>query len=92
MGSFVADEVIKALIKKNLVVKKSKVLVLGITFKENCPDIRNTGVVSVIRRLNEFGIKTDIFDPWANYNEVKLEYNLEIFNESIPLRNMRQLF
>ena len=66
MGSFVADEVIKALIEKGSVINNSKVLVLGITFKENCPDIRNTGVVSVIKRLMEFGLETTIYDPWAN--------------------------
>jgi UDP-N-acetyl-D-galactosamine dehydrogenase len=78
MGAFVADEVIKALINSGESVKNSKVLVLGITFKENCPDIRNTGVVNVVHRLNHFGIETIIYDPWAKAEEVSHEYNLEI--------------
>ena len=81
MGSFVADEVIKALIEKNLFIKKNKILFLGITFKENCPDIRNTGVISVVNRLNEFGIETTIYDPWANPLEVYKEYELKSFKE-----------
>lgn len=76
MGSFVADEVVKALIENGSVIKNSKILILGITFKENCPDIRNTGVVSVINRLNEFGLDTSIYDPWANPSEVVHEYGL----------------
>ena len=76
MGGFVADEVIKALIEKGSIIKNSKVLILGITFKENCPDIRNTGVVSVINRLNDFGLDTTIYDPWANPSEVIYEYGL----------------
>ena len=81
MGSFVADEVIRALISQNHIVKSSKVLILGITFKENCPDIRNTGVVGVINRLKSFGINTTIYDPWANKDDVLNEYNLEITDD-----------
>lgn len=76
MGSYVADQVIKALIGANLIVSKVKVLIMGITFKENCPDIRNTGVVNVINRFNEFGINTVVFDPWADPDEVKEEYGI----------------
>jgi UDP-N-acetyl-D-galactosamine dehydrogenase len=86
MGAFVADEVIKALISSGKAVKNAKVLVLGITFKENCPDIRNTGVVGVIKRLNDFGLNTTIYDPWANPEEVKKEYQLEVLNE-VPKDN-----
>ncbi len=81
MGTFVADKVIKLLIDKNYRIKNSNILILGITFKENCPDIRNTGVISLIKRLNEFGVKTDIYDPWANPIEVKYEYDLDILTE-----------
>ena len=84
MGSFVADEVIKALISSDIQVKNSKILILGITFKENCPDIRNTGVITVIKRFNEFGLNITIFDPWARKEEVENEYNLEITN-SLPV-------
>ena len=81
MGSFVADEIIKALIQNNFKIKGSKVLILGITFKENCPDIRNTGVVGIIERLNEFGLETTIYDPWANPEEVNHEYKLTSLNQ-----------
>jgi UDP-N-acetyl-D-galactosamine dehydrogenase len=81
MAAFVADEVIKLLIGKGKVIKNSDVLVLGITFKENCPDIRNTAVVGIIDRLNHFGLNTIIFDPWANVSEVKDEYDISVLNE-----------
>ncbi|MBI9041543.1 nucleotide sugar dehydrogenase [Lutibacter sp.] len=76
MGLFVASEVIKLMVKSNIEIKKSKVLVLGITFKENCPDVRNTKVIDVIKNLQDFGSEVVIFDPWANPEEVKLEYNV----------------
>ena len=81
MGSFVADEVIKSLIDRNFRIKNSNILVLGITFKENCPDIRNTGVISLIDRLEEFGVNIDIHDKWADFEEVKNEYGLNILKE-----------
>jgi len=83
MGNYVAENIVKAMIKNGKVLKDQDVLVLGITFKENCPDIRNTGAVGVIDKLNEFGLKTTIYDPWADKDEVKEEYNLEIIN-TIP--------
>ena len=81
MGPFIADEVIKALITSGKPVKNSKVLVLGITFKENCPDIRNTGVIGVIHRLNDFGLNITVYDPWANPDEVNNEYGIKIINK-----------
>lgn len=90
MGVFVADEVIKELIASGKAVKNAKVLVLGITFKENCPDIRNTGVVGVIKRLNDFGLNTAIYDPWANQSEVKLEYDLQVLNK-VPKDNFEAI-
>lgn len=80
MGSYVASEVIKLMLQKDIVIKNSDVLVLGITFKENCPDIRNTKVVDVIKELKQYGVNVTIFDPWVNKEEVKKEYNLEAFN------------
>ena len=59
-------------------VKNAKVLILGITFKENCPDIRNTRVVDIVDELNEFGCEVHTFDPWANKNEVKKEFHLNL--------------
>lgn len=81
MGKFVADQVIKLLIKKEHMIAKSKVLILGITFKENCPDVRNTGVVSVIAELISFGLQVDVYDPWADKEEVKREYRLDIIED-----------
>ncbi len=78
MGIYVANQVIKLMIKKGHKIEGSKILVLGITFKENCPDIRNSKVIDVIRELEEFGCITDIYDPWADKNEVKKEYNLNL--------------
>lgn len=77
MGSYVASEVIKLLVQQDIKVKNARILVLGITFKENCPDVRNTKVVDVVNNLKEFGTEVTIFDPWANIEEVKKEYALE---------------
>ncbi|MBL3520266.1 nucleotide sugar dehydrogenase [Arcobacter lanthieri] len=78
MGIYVANQVIKLMIKKGHKIEGSKVLVLGITFKENCPDIRNSRVIDVVEELQEFGCNIDIYDPWADPKEVKHEYNLEL--------------
>lgn len=80
MGKYVAGEVVKAMIKKNINVNGSRVLMLGITFKENCPDVRNTKIVDVVSALEEFGIEVSIYDPWANPNEVHHEYNINSSN------------
>ncbi|MDG2073618.1 MAG: nucleotide sugar dehydrogenase [Polaribacter sp.] len=80
MGSYVASEVIKLMLQKDISIKESDVLVLGIAFKENCPDIRNTKVVDVIKELKQYGVNVTIFDPWVNKEEVQKEYNLEAFN------------
>lgn len=76
MGHYVASEVIKLFIKKDKKIKKARILMLGITFKENCPDVRNTKVVDVIQNLKDYGIDITVFDPWANPDEVKKEYNI----------------
>ena len=78
MGIYVANQVIKLMIKKGHRIEGSKVLVLGITFKENCPDIRNSKVIDVINELKEFGCNVDVSDPWADKKEVKQEYNLTL--------------
>ena len=77
MGKYVATEVIKLMIKRELPVKKAKVLMLGITFKENCPDIRNTKAIDIYNELVEYGIAVDVYDPWANQSEVKHEYQID---------------
>jgi UDP-N-acetyl-D-galactosamine dehydrogenase len=76
MGEYVASQVVKLMIKRGITVNKAKLLMLGITFKENCPDVRNTKIVDVIAALADYGIEVLIFDPWANPAEVKHEYNL----------------
>ncbi len=77
MGNYVASEVVKIMIKKDINIKNSSALVLGITFKENCPDVRNTKSVDVIKSLKSYGIDTSVYDPWANEKEVKSEYGIE---------------
>lgn len=78
IGPFVASEVVKLLMKGGHVIRKSKVLVLGITFKENCPDIRNSRVIDIIEELNDFEVEVDVYDPWASKKEVKDEYGIEL--------------
>lgn len=77
MGKYVAAEVIKLMIKKGTAVKGAKVLMLGITFKENCPDIRNTKAINIYHDLIEYGIEVDVYDPWADPEEVRREYNID---------------
>jgi UDP-N-acetyl-D-galactosamine dehydrogenase len=77
MGAYVASEVVKLLIQKDIKVKGANLLVLGITFKENCPDVRNTKVVDVIAELEQYGTKVTIYDPWASPEEVMHEYKLK---------------
>jgi len=78
MGLFIANKLVKQMINKNLKINNANILVLGITFKENCPDIRNSKVIDVIKELKEFGCKVDILDPWADKDEVLNEYNLKL--------------
>jgi UDP-N-acetyl-D-glucosamine/UDP-N-acetyl-D-galactosamine dehydrogenase len=78
MGIFVANKVIKLMIQKGIPIKGSKALILGITFKENCPDIRNTRVVDIYDELKQFGLEVDVYDPWADSKEVKHEYKIEM--------------
>jgi len=78
MGQFVANKVVKLMIHKGHTIKGSKVLILGITFKENCPDIRNSRVIDMIEELKEFGSNVDVYDPWADNEEVKREYGFEL--------------
>ncbi|MEZ7892939.1 MAG: Vi polysaccharide biosynthesis UDP-N-acetylglucosamine C-6 dehydrogenase TviB [Candidatus Wallbacteria bacterium] len=78
MGAYVAKQVIKLMIKKDHVVNNSKILILGITFKENVPDIRNSKVIDIINELKEYSCHVDVYDPWADLNEVKEEYGIKI--------------
>jgi UDP-N-acetyl-D-galactosamine dehydrogenase len=81
MGMFVANKLVKLLIAKNHVIAKTKVLVLGITFKEDCPDIRNSKVIDIVRELQQFNINVDVFDPHADKHEVAEEYDIKLIDE-----------
>lgn len=81
MGKYVASEVVKLMVQHDIKVKGANILVLGITFKENCPDVRNTKAVDVINNLLSYGANVDIFDPWASPEEVKHEYDLTPHNK-----------
>ncbi|WP_336664141.1 nucleotide sugar dehydrogenase [Elizabethkingia meningoseptica] len=83
MAEFIASKVVKLMIKKDISINNADVLILGVTFKENCPDVRNTKVVDVYGELKEYGLNVDIYDPWANFNEVKQEYSIPILNNLI---------
>lgn len=83
MGMFVANKLVKLLIAKNHVISKSRVLVLGITFKEDCPDIRNSKVIDIVRELQQFNINVDVFDPHADKHEVAEEYGLKLIDTII---------
>lgn len=79
MGEYVASQVIKTMIKKGIAINGAQILMLGITFKENCPDVRNTKIVDVIHALEDYGVKVTILDPWADPVEVMYEYNLTTY-------------
>lgn len=80
MGEYVADQVVKGMLKKGIQVLNSKVLILGFTFKENCPDVRNTKVIDIIHTLQEYNANVTIHDPWANPDIAKHEYGVEVSN------------
>ncbi len=81
MGAYVAEQTIKAMNKKGLMVKDADILILGFTFKENCPDIRNTKIIDIYHTLEEYTSNIDIYDPWANRDDVKKVYGVEITNQ-----------
>ena len=81
MGSFVASEIVKKMVQKNIPVNGARALLLGFTFKENCPDIRNTRVIDIYQDLVEFGLEVTVFDPWVSETDVLNEYAIDIQNE-----------
>lgn len=83
MGAYVANQTIKLMNKKGVMVKDAKILILGFTFKENCPDIRNTKIIDIYHTLAEYTPNVQIYDPWANPTHVKKEYGVEIANSGI---------
>jgi UDP-N-acetyl-D-galactosamine dehydrogenase len=80
MGMFVANKVVKLMIDKGQMIKGANAVILGFTFKENCPDIRNTRVIDIYHELSQFGLHVDVCDPWANAEEAKLEYGIDVIN------------
>lgn len=86
MGAYVADRVIKLMLKKGIQVLGSDILILGFTFKENCPDVRNTKVIDIVTALAEYNLTVTVYDPWANVEAVKHEYGLAITN-SLPINH-----
>tara|TARA_B110000977_G_scaffold69863_1_gene94879 strand:+ start:535 stop:1800 length:1266 start_codon:yes stop_codon:yes gene_type:complete len=81
MSAFIAKKTIKYLVDKNKNIKDSNILIMGLTFKENCPDIRNTKVIDIIEELNDFGCKVDVYDPWVDKEEEKKTYKSGIIND-----------
>ena len=86
MGSFVASEIVKKMVQKDIPVKGAKTLLLGFTFKENCPDVRNTRVVDIYLDLVEFGLNVTVYDPWVDLEEVNHEYGIMVSNSNSVLR------
>ena len=85
MGSFVASEIVKKMVQKEIPVKGAGTLLLGFTFKENCPDVRNTRVIDIYQDLVEFGLNVTVYDPWVDVMEVKQEYGIEVSNSKSVL-------
>ncbi len=80
MGEYVATETIKLMLKKGIQVLNSDILILGFTFKENCPDVRNTKVIDIYKALKEYNLNITVYDPWANPAIVKHEYGIDVVN------------
>ena len=87
MGSYVASEVVKMMIKNGATIKNSNALVLGITFKENCPDIRNSRAIDIVREFETYHINVDVYDPWASKEEVQHEYGFDLLTNQDQLRS-----
>uniref|UniRef100_UPI0035169E69 UDP binding domain-containing protein n=1 Tax=Brevundimonas sp. TaxID=1871086 RepID=UPI0035169E69 len=84
MGQYVADQMVKALIDRQIHAKGARVLIMGLTFKENCPDMRNTRVVDVRKSLLDGGLEVDVFDPWVSPDEVRHEYGFDVIGAPQP--------
>jgi UDP-N-acetyl-D-galactosamine dehydrogenase len=86
MGKYIADQTIKLMINNEKKIKNSDILVLGLTFKEDCPDIRNTKVIDIIEELKLYGCNVDVFDPWVNQNEKKKRYTHGIIKNPFKVK------
>ena len=84
MGEYVAGRMVKAMLQKKIDVTKARVLILGLTFKENCPDVRNTKVIDVVRGLEDYGLKVDVHDPYADADEALDQYGVTLCGLPAP--------
>ena len=84
MGAYVTTQLIKTMIKKRIQVEGAKVLILGLSFKENCPDVRNTKIIDIVHELQEYNIEVNIYDPWVNKVEAQREYSITPISEPLP--------
>jgi len=84
MGAYVVSQLVKAMLKKRIHVEGARVLIMGLTFKENCPDLRNTKIIDVVRELGEYNIEVDVYDPWVSAEEAKRVYGLNPISEPQP--------
>ena len=83
MGSYVANEVSKLMTKKCIQVEKANILIMGLTFKENCPDYRNTRVIDLVKEFKNFSCNVDVYDPWVNKDQVTKEYSIQLIDKPI---------
>jgi UDP-N-acetyl-D-galactosamine dehydrogenase len=81
MSAYVATQLVKAMLKKKIQVDGARVLLMGLAFKENCPDIRNTKIIDILSELQEYNISVDVYDPWVSAEEAKHEYNIDLISE-----------
>ena len=84
MGAYVVAQLVKAMTRKRIHVDGARILVMGLTFKENCPDLRNTRVVDIVSELREYNCQVDVYDPWVSAEEARHEYQLEMLSELRP--------
>ena len=78
MGKYVADRVIKLMLQRKIEVSGAKILIMGLSFKENCPDLRNTKVIDIIEEFREYGLEVEVYDPWVDPEDARLEYGIDI--------------
>ena len=86
MGEYVVTQLVKTMIKKRIQVEGAKILILGLSFKENCPDVRNTKVIDIVHELKEYNIDVDVYDPWVDADEAQHEYGINPINDIVNLR------
>jgi len=84
MGAYVVTQLVKTMTKRRLPVQGARILVMGLTFKENCPDLRNTRVVDIVKELAEYDVQADVFDPWADIAEAQHEYGITPVQQPAP--------